>query len=133
MLASHLDALAVEPGTLVVRLAFEPGADLDLYVTDPRLETVYYANTPIVSGGRLEVDRRCEADEEGAVRVEEVRFDAPLPGRYRVGVDFPHRCEGGPDEVPYVVSIEDRGTRSQRRGMARWLEFTTIVHEFEVE
>ncbi|MGH0032427.1 MAG: hypothetical protein ACQGVC_21765 [Myxococcota bacterium] len=116
---------------LVVRLAFAPGVDLDLYVTDPRLETVYYANTPSVSGGELVADRRCDTPGD-ATRVETVRFAAPPAGRYRIGVDFPHRCEGGPDEVPYAIQVDDRGVRSERSGLARWLEFTVIVHEFEV-
>jgi hypothetical protein len=117
---------------LVVRLAFPADVDLDLYVTDPRLETVYYANTPSVSGGRLEEDRRCEAAAEGGIRVETVRFEAPPPGRYRIGVDFPHVCEGGPEATPYAVSIEASGDRSELTGMARWLEFEPIVREFDV-
>lgn len=127
-----------------MRLVFAPGADLDLYVTDPLLETVYYANTPSRSGGVLERDRRCdEGRRQGAdaadaraedVRVETVRFETPPPGRYRVGVDYPHRCEGGDEVMPYVVSIEAEGAREALiEGLARHLEFTTIVTEFDVE
>ena len=44
--AAHLAALPpAAEGTFVVRLAFEAGSDLDLYVSDPLQETVYYANT----------------------------------------------------------------------------------------
>lgn len=132
-LAARLRELPPVSEGLVVRLAFPAGVDLDLYVTDPRLETVYYANTPSVSGGRLLRDRRCADPEPGEVRIETLRFDAPPPGRYRIGVDFPHRCEGGPDEVAYALSIEQRGVREEQRGLARWLEFTSIVHEFDVE
>jgi hypothetical protein len=106
--AAALEAkLAAAPpapaGELVVRLAFEPGADLDLYVSDPLEETVYYANTPARSGGALEADRRCREPGDG---VETVRFAAPRAGRYRVGVDFQHRCDGEERVAPWVLSID---------------------------
>jgi hypothetical protein len=114
-------------GELVVRLAFEAGADLDLYVTDPREETVYYANTPVRSGGALDADRRCAEPRE---RVETVRFAAPLPGRYRVGVDFQQRCESDARVVPWAISIDARGERRLLRGLATWNVFASRVDEF---
>jgi hypothetical protein len=115
------------PGELVVRLAFEPGADLDLYVTDPLDETVYYANTPARSGGALDADRRCGGD-RGAV--ETVRFAPPPAGRYRVGVDFQERCEGGERVAPWVIAIDARGERRLLRGLASWNVFASRVDEF---
>lgn len=132
-LAARLREVPGPGDALSIRLAFPAGVDLDLYVTDPLLETVYYANTPIASGGRLEQDRRCADPAPGDTRIELVRFDAPLPGRYRVGVDFQHRCGEGPDEVPYALAIQHGRGREELVGLARWLEFTTIVHEFDVE
>jgi hypothetical protein len=132
VLADHLRALPVAPASeLVVRLAFPPEADLDLYVTDPLLETIYYANTPAKSGGRLERDARC-ADPAEPVRVEVVRFEAPPVGRYRVGVDHPERCDDGDEVVPWAISIDEHGERSIHAGLARWLDFTTIATEFEL-
>ena len=129
--ASLEAALAAEPGApageLVVRLAFEGGADLDLYVSDPLDETVYYANTPVRSGGALDADRRCE---DRAPRVETVRFARPLAGGYRVGVDFQQRCPGGADVVPWAISIEVRGERRLLRGLAEWNVFASRVDEF---
>jgi hypothetical protein len=114
-------------GELVVRLAFEAGADLDLYVSDPLDETVYYANTPARSGGALDADRRCDSAGE---RVETVRFAAPLAGRYRVGVDFQHRCESEERVVPWAISIDARGERRMLRGLATWNVFASRVDEF---
>ena len=113
-------ALTAEPpaaaGALLVRLAFEPAADLDLYVSDPQEETVYYGNTPARSGGALDADVRCPHD--GAV--ETVRFAAPLAGRYRVGVDFQQRCAGGERVAPYALALEAPGQRRLLRGLAVW-------------
>jgi hypothetical protein len=137
-LVEALRATAPAGDALVVRLAFGADADLDLYVTDPSLETVYYANTPAVSGGALLADRRCDgppgdgAAAEAGVRIETVRFERPPPGRYRIGIDFPHRCDGGPDEVPFAVSVDHPALHEGKRGMARWLDFTVIFHEFSI-
>ena len=59
---------AVSEGGLRVELVFSDDADLDLYVTGPDLETVYFANTPTRAGGALERDLRC--DGEPGTRVE---------------------------------------------------------------
>ncbi len=133
VLADHLRAEPpAQASALVVRLAFSTEVDLDLYVTDPRLETVYYANTPSKTGGALETDRRCTDAAEEPVRVETVRFESPPGGRYRVGVDYPHRCDGADDVVAFALSIEANGERNLHSGLARWLDFTTIVTEFDV-
>ncbi len=112
---------------LVVRLAFSGAADLDLYVSDPLDETVYYANTPVRSGGALDADRRCK---DAAPRIETIRFPKPLSGRYRVGVDFQHRCGNGPSVVPWVISIEAHGERRTLRDLAEWNVFASRVDEF---
>jgi len=114
-------------GEIVVRLAFEPGADLDLYVSDPLDETVYYANTPTRSGGVLDADRRCA---EPGDPIETVRFAAPLRGRYRVGVDFQQRCESEARVAPWAVSIDANGERRMLRGLASWNVFASRVGEF---
>lgn len=119
-------------GTLRVRLAFAGTADLDLYVTDPQLETLYYANTPVRSGGVLAEDQRCDAERGAALRIEVADFSAPLEGRYRVGVDYPSACDGDEDVAPYALSIEWDGGRRELRGLAEPLRFEPIVIEFDL-
>ncbi len=118
------------PGDLRVELVFGQGADLDLYLTDPSQETVYYANTPSqVNGGRLEADLRCDAPPS---RVETVVFASAPPGRYRVGVDRAETCAGGAASEPFLVTVEApggerrelRGEISRGRFLVRVLEFT---------
>ncbi len=118
------------PGVLRVRLAFGADADLDLYVTDPRQETVYFANNPTRSGGALAEDVRCGAPEP---HVEVVTFRDPLPGVYRVGVDYPKHCRGRDDPASYVVVVEQPGGgREERRGAIDLLHFAPIVIESRV-
>jgi len=121
---------ALPRGALRVQLVFGEAADLDLYVTDPALETVYFANTPSTRGGELEADVRCDTP---APRVETVTFTAAAVGRYRVGVDFPARCRRSADEAAYVVRIEGGGLNRLARGTLRFGRFEPSVLEFFIE
>jgi hypothetical protein len=123
-------APAPAPPGLRIHLAFGADADLDLYVTDPLQETVYFANTPSRSGGRLVADRHC--GESGGDRVEEVLFDDPPPGRYRVSVDYARWCGRSRRPVGFAVGMELRGLGSIEAGAVAPLEFRPVVLEFEV-
>jgi hypothetical protein len=117
---------------LTVTLLWEAAVDLDLYVTDPALETVYYANAHARSGGVLERDARCRG-RTGGEQTERARWTTPPAGRYRVGVDFPEACEErGPREVPYRLVIEVDGRREEVRGRARRAERDARAFEFSL-
>lgn len=122
------DLTPLGPGEVRVRLAFAADADLDLYVTDPLQETVYFANTPTASGGRLAADLRCDAP---APRVETIRFPHGPPGRYRVGVDFPEPCGEGVERAGFLVVVETGRSRREATGSLQALEFRPIVMEFD--
>jgi hypothetical protein len=132
-LASSL-ADGVGPSTgkedeLVFKLAFGEEADLDIYVTDPLLETVYFANHRSKSGGRIIGDIRC--DTEGP-RMEEVRFADPLPGKYRVGIDLPERCDERQTPAAYAVSVDGPGVSRRIHGVIPLQYFEVVVLEFDL-
>ncbi|MBW2314801.1 MAG: hypothetical protein JRH10_11470 [Deltaproteobacteria bacterium] len=114
-------------GAIVVRLAFDAGADLDLYVTGPLEETVYFGNTPSKIGGRLEADVRCDAP---APRIETVVFPTARPGRYRVGVDHPESCGRRRSAAPFAVELRSTAGERRETGAARPGEFEAIVFEW---
>lgn len=116
---------------VVVRLKFDDTVDLDLYVTDPLLETVYFARHESRTGGVIAADVRCDTP---GPRVEEIRFVQPWPGRYRVGVDFPGRCDGSasPAPAPYAVSVSANGVVHETHGLVNLKYFEVVVLEFEV-
>ena len=130
-LAAALVASApLAPGALRIRLAFGAGADLDLYVTDPLQETVYFANSPSRAGGRLDHDLRCG---DPAPRVETISFPDPPSGVYRVGVDFPESCGRSRDPVAFAVVVERDGrVLAERRSGIRRLYFAPVVLETRV-
>lgn len=123
---------APAPGELRVELWFGAGADLDLYVTDPTQETVYYANSASRgSAGRLEADLRCDA--AGTPRIETVVFAGAPPGRYRVGVDRAGTCEaGGSAAERFLVTVEFGGLRREFRGEILPGRFQPTVLEIDL-
>lgn len=131
-LAAHLQPgkAAGDANTLVVRLAFGADTDLDLYVTDPSLETIYFANHQSKSGGAITEDRRCGAE---GIQVEEVRFALPQAGRYRVGVDYPEHCRGGEAPAAHAVSVTYNGQRLEGQGVVKLRKFDVVVLEFEFD
>ncbi len=135
--AARLDAAASpapppSPDAIVVRLAFAAEVDLDLYVTGPLGETVYFANTPARTGGRLLADARCEGRTAEPTRLETVIFDPAQPGRYRVGIDFPERCDGGKGPAAFALSVEGAGAGPLRRESTIALRaFDAVVLEFD--
>jgi uncharacterized protein YfaP (DUF2135 family) len=121
---------------VVVTLTWTAPVDLDLYVTDPGLETVYFANPRSRSGGALEGDARC-ADAGGRareerIREERIRWTEPPPGRYRVGVDYIEACARAAREVSYRVTVDSGGRREETTGRARRAERAPRVLEFTV-
>jgi len=119
-------------GALHVALSWAAPVDLDLYVTDPSGEALYFANSPTRAGGRLEQDARCADVAGGAAAIERATLPTPAPGTYRVGVDFIDACDSGLDAVPFRVAVERGGVRRDAEGTARRGEFTVVVLEFEV-
>ncbi len=114
---------------LEVRLEFGAEADLDLYVIDPLLETVYFANREARSGGRLLADEVCGG---AGPRVEIVRFERALPGRYRVGIDHTRRCDGAPGAARWAIQVTGPGLERTTEGSTPLDVFEPVVLDFEI-
>jgi uncharacterized protein YfaP (DUF2135 family) len=116
---------------LAVTLAWSDPVDLDLYVTDPRRETVYFGRPHGASGGTLIADARCGDAFEGERR-EVVFWTEPPSGRYRVGVDFIEPCEEGVREAAFRVLVEVGDRREEHAGRIRFQQREPRVLEFTV-
>jgi uncharacterized protein YfaP (DUF2135 family) len=123
-------AQGVPSEALIVQLMFDSDVDLDLYVTDPMLETVYFANHKSKAGGEISGDVRCDTEGD---RLEMVSFPAPVPGRYRVGVDFPARCAGESGPAAFAVRVQHPNGELSKTGAVYFEQFEVAVLEFEIE
>jgi len=116
-----------------VSLSWSAPVDLDLYVTDPALETVYFAHPRSESGGRLEQDLTCETMPQGAREQTEITQWTKAPsGRYRVGIDFMDGCKTEIEEAEFRVVAEVLGSRQVKAGTVLKNRFQTVVLEFDV-
>lgn len=120
-------------GALHVVLSWTAPVDLDLYLTDPAGESLYFANNPTRGGARLAADARC-ADVTGPAssRVEHAIVTTPVPGWYRVGVDYLDDCGSGIAAVPFSLAVARGSDRRETTGDARRGVFNVVVLEFEV-
>jgi hypothetical protein len=116
-----------------VTLLWSSPVDLDLYVTDPSLETVYFANSRSQTGGRLEQDVTCKGIAGGGgALTERAEWAEASKGRYRVGVDFMEDCGSEIDETEFRVVTEVSGKRRERAAKILKGRFEPVVLEFDV-
>ncbi len=115
-----------------VSLTWDAPVDLDLYLTDPSTETLYFANNPTRSGARLEADARCADLTTSRPIIELARFREPIDGVYRVGVDYLDSCGNDIDVVPFRVAVDYDGGHMEKIGQATAGQFQVIVLEYEI-
>jgi hypothetical protein len=55
-----------------------------------------------------------------------------MPGRYRIGIDYPIKCEGGAEQAAFAVSVLHNGEQIQKSGAVSFERFEVVVMEFEI-
>jgi len=121
-------------GAIDVQLDLDAAADLDLHVTSPDLETVYFGNSPSRAGDAyLDRDVRCERVDASTdvLRRETVRLERPAPGRYRVGVDYVKGCRRLRNAAGYTIRVRADGLSLERSGRIGPGEFQNTALEFD--
>lgn len=96
------------PGSLQITVGWDSGADIDLYVTDPSGETLYYneEHEKTSGGGQLDQNARGECRrEQDHTNVENAYWNTPAPkGKYKVELHYFSPC-GDSAETQVVVSV----------------------------
>jgi hypothetical protein len=109
---NSVDAEGLGTGDIQVTLRWASTDDLDLYVTDPQGQTVYFGNRQIGSGGQLDVDANAACSGSTTSPIENVFWpvgQAP-EGQYEVAVDLWSRCAGGPaGDIPFEIRLLVQG------------------------
>jgi hypothetical protein len=102
---------ALQSGDIQATLRWESADDLDLIVVDPNGDTVYFDNTPVVSGGELDVDANAACDVTTNTPVENIfwpRSAAPQ-GEYRIAVNLYSRCTETQGAIPFTLTLQVQG------------------------
>ena len=55
-----------------------------------------------------------------------------MPGRYRIGIDYPVKCAGGEKQAAFAVSVLHDGERIEKSGIVSFERFEVVVMEFEI-
>lgn len=118
---------SVGTGDVQVTLTWQAEVDVDLYVTDPAGDTVYYGNRSVRSGGELDRDNRCGDFEWG--RPENVYWpQAGAPaGTYTVQVRYYGACGAEDPTVAWTVRVIVGGTAQSFTGALAPYEEQTVT------
>lgn len=101
-----------ESGRIQITLSWNTGADIDLYVTDPKGETIYYnqQHRRTNSGGVMDHDGRgdCRAEQDYP-RIENVYWqNRPPRGEYKVELNYFGPC-GDAEETETTLAMVVEG------------------------
>lgn len=122
----RLDREDAQLGDLNFALVWDDQADLDLHITCPGGEIIYFGSrTSAICGGELDVDMNARGI-RSADPIEHIFFNNPPPGTYNIKVHFYDSVSrGGSHDFVVRVTFADqtrefRGTVSQQN--PRWTE-----------
>jgi hypothetical protein len=104
------EACGVSAGRLQITAFWTSGADIDLYVVDPRGETLSFQRPTSVGGGELERASRgrCEGRAVETASIESVRWPertVPSEGIYEVYLHYWGECLSGAGAAEVIVSV----------------------------
>ncbi|HUN96637.1 MAG TPA: DUF6072 family protein [Bradyrhizobium sp.] len=123
--AARVQALGGQSGRLQVILAWDDHNDLDLHIVCPNGEEIAY-NNKRAGGGELDVDATGAED----ASAENIRFEAPAPGRYQILVVL--YSARAASQSPFRVTIRRQGQQDQViQGIARQQGERQLVHTVE--
>lgn len=101
---------AAANGNLSVTLSWNGSADLDLHLTDPFGETIYYFHPTSASGGALQQDRECASQDQ----TEMITYPSgqAVSGTYSISIHYFRACKE-PRDVSWKVTVNsDKGTQN---------------------
>lgn len=105
-------------GVIQSTLRWATTDDLDLSVTDPSGQRVYYRNKKVASGGELDVDSNADCQDTITNPVENVFWPATgaPPGNYVVRVNLYKRCTTQAGPVPFRLRLLVQGQTRELTG-----------------
>ncbi len=111
IIVQDVDEQGLGTGDIQITLRWASTDDLDLAVTDPAGETVFFGNPMIPSGGELDVDANAACAGTTQTPIENIFWpvSAAPPGEYSVTVNLFTRCDGSSGPVPFELRLLVQG------------------------
>ena len=139
---TNLSANDMKPEIAIVSLSLTKSVirdnidDLDLHVQTACKNHIYWNAKTIrklgENGGHLDVDMNAADDDVTTEPVENVYFNTPAKGHYRVWVENNHKRVHDPAETPYMVRLTIDG-ETQEKTFQDIDEFEEVVaFEFDI-
>ena len=120
-------------GDVQITLRWDSLNDLDLVVTDPDGEEIFYNHRLAVSGGRLDIDSNAQCKKNVTSSPVENIFwprNAALPGKYRVEVLYFQQCGGAPLTEAFTVRMLVDGNATEIAGVTGAVQLKRQVTVF---
>ncbi|HTE52867.1 MAG TPA: hypothetical protein VK698_18565 [Kofleriaceae bacterium] len=95
--------IEVGTGEVQVSVSWDTDSDVDLHVTDPAGDEVYYGQTVVDSSGMLDLDSNPGCNIDG-VNNENITWSAAPQGDYTVRLDYFKSCDV--EATSYVVTVQ---------------------------
>lgn len=105
------DTPTLGTGDIQTTLRWATTDDLDLYVTDPQGQTVFFGNSSVPSGGQLDVDANAGCAGGTQTPIENIFWptgQAPQ-GSYSIEVNLFSRCTGDTAPIPFEIRLLVQG------------------------
>ncbi|MCW9034092.1 MAG: hypothetical protein OQJ97_07715 [Rhodospirillales bacterium] len=122
---------------LVIKILWTLPVDLDLFLTDPGGETVYFANRKAKSGITMGKMAGCAEVKMGASPyVETIVIPKAVQGLYRVSVDFIKDCGSKAVQAGFRVHLLEKGGQKllgQGESKVKYRLLDTVGWEFEIK
>ncbi len=121
-------------GDLQATLRWDSTHDLDLAVMDPDGNIVAFDNTPVSSGGQLDVDANALCEGVTSAPVENIFWPAGQApaGEYVVAVSLYTRCNETVGTIPFTLTLTVQGSTETLTGVVDetndLVTFTTAIY-----
>lgn len=132
-----VENLPTEGDKLLVTIQWNSRVDLDLFLTGPAGETIYFGNRKARAGYMMREESDCETIRSSSKPYHETALiPAASVGRYRVSVDYILSCGSNLTEVDAMVFLFNDQTQVELGNEAfkvKRQELKTVAWEFEVK
>jgi hypothetical protein len=113
LLTQNVNMIRVGAGDVQVSVAWDAPTDVDLHVTDPADEEIYFANTTSASGGTLDLDSNaaCSIDNINNENITWPVNGAPA-GSYSVDLVYYSACSQAQTNYTVTIFVRDQPTQT---------------------